>query len=56
MSVEGPALYLVRIPRVNIGAYMCIASNGIPPSVSKRFMLRVQCRLIFLEPVQVSIH
>lgn len=42
MSVEGPALYLVRIPRVNIGAYMCIASNGIPPSVSKRFMLRVQ--------------
>ena len=26
-----------------MGAYLCIAKNGIPPSVSKRIMLRVTC-------------
>lgn len=26
-----------------MGAYLCIASNGIPPTVSKRIMLIVQC-------------
>ncbi|XP_046451650.1 hemicentin-1-like isoform X1 [Daphnia pulex] len=42
VTVEGSVLHLTRIPRQNIGAYLCIASNGVPPSVSKRFMLRVQ--------------
>ncbi|XP_045030063.1 neurotrimin-like isoform X2 [Daphnia magna] len=42
LTVEGSVLHLTRIPRQHIGAYLCIASNGVPPSVSKRFMLRVQ--------------
>ena len=27
-----------------MGPYLCIASNGIPPSVSKRIMLIVHCK------------
>ncbi|XP_022171310.1 neurotrimin-like [Myzus persicae] len=40
-SVEGPVLNLTRISRSHMGAYLCIASNGVPPSVSKRIMLVV---------------
>lgn len=32
-SVEGEVLSLPRVSRVSIGAYLCIASNGVPPSV-----------------------
>ncbi|MPC76060.1 hypothetical protein E2C01_070461 [Portunus trituberculatus] len=27
-----------------MGAYLCIASNGVPPSVSKRITLDVECK------------
>lgn len=27
-----------------MGAYLCIASNGVPPSVSKRIILDVECK------------
>lgn len=27
-----------------MGAYLCIASNSIPPSVSKRIMVNVHCK------------
>ncbi|KAF0765250.1 neurotrimin, partial [Aphis craccivora] len=40
-NVEGPVLNLTRISRSHMGAYLCIASNGVPPSVSKRIMLVV---------------
>ncbi|VVC44573.1 Immunoglobulin subtype,Immunoglobulin-like domain,Immunoglobulin-like fold,Immunoglobulin subtype 2 [Cinara cedri] len=40
-SVEGPILNLTQITRFHMGAYLCIASNGVPPSVSKRIMLVV---------------
>lgn len=33
-SVEGEVLSLPRVSRVSIGAYLCIASNGVPPSVT----------------------
>lgn len=42
-SVDGPVLNLTRISRFHMGAYLCIASNGVPPSVSKRIMLVVNC-------------
>lgn len=35
-----------RVNRLDMGAYLCIASNGIPPSVSKRVMLIVHCKYI----------
>ncbi|KAI9553599.1 hypothetical protein GHT06_021520 [Daphnia sinensis] len=41
-SFDGEVLVLPRVSRHHIGAYLCIASNGVPPSVSKRIVLNVQ--------------
>lgn len=41
-SLEGPVLNISHITRQNAGAYHCIASNGVPPTVSKRIMLTVE--------------
>lgn len=45
MVVEGEMLSLTKVTRSEMGAYMCIASNGVPPSVSKRMKLQVHCKL-----------
>ena len=31
-----------------MGAYLCIASNGVQPSVSKRIIVKVVCKMINL--------
>ncbi|XP_055638317.1 lachesin-like [Toxorhynchites rutilus septentrionalis] len=38
---EGDTLTLSRVSRFDMGAYLCIASNGVPPSVSKRIKVSV---------------
>ena len=43
-KVKGPELKLNRVTRADMGAYLCIAANGIPPAVSKRIMVHVQCK------------
>ncbi|XP_018321821.1 lachesin-like [Agrilus planipennis] len=40
--VEGSEFHLNRVTRLHMGPYLCIASNGVPPTVSKRIMLIVQ--------------
>ncbi|XP_044599452.1 neurotrimin-like isoform X2 [Cotesia glomerata] len=40
-SVEGSYLRIIKVTRGHMGSYLCIASNGVPPSVSKRIMLIV---------------
>ena len=40
----GPSLNLTKVERRQMGAYLCIASNDVPPSVSKRIMLNVNCK------------
>ncbi|XP_076683120.1 neurotrimin isoform X3 [Andrena cerasifolii] len=40
--VDGEVLHIVKISRLHMGAYLCIASNDVPPSVSQRISLRVQ--------------
>ncbi|CAD6996651.1 unnamed protein product [Ceratitis capitata] len=40
-SIEGANLTLWQVTRENMGAYLCIASNGIPPTVSKRVLIAV---------------
>lgn len=40
---EGETLELTRISRLDMGAYLCIASNGVPPTVSKRIKVSVDC-------------
>ncbi|CAB0040433.1 unnamed protein product [Trichogramma brassicae] len=40
---EGEQLELTGVLRQEMGTYLCIASNGIPPTVSKRYAVNVQC-------------
>ena len=42
--LEGASLRLEKISRLNMGDYLCVASNGIPPSASNRFSIKVQCK------------
>ncbi|KAA0201608.1 hypothetical protein HAZT_HAZT009491 [Hyalella azteca] len=39
---EGEVLNMVKVSRLDMGAFLCVASNGIQPSVSKRTQLKVQ--------------
>ncbi|CAL1263926.1 unnamed protein product [Larinioides sclopetarius] len=41
LRMEGEFLNMTQVTREDMGAYLCIASNGIPPSVSKRILLHV---------------
>ncbi|RVE44104.1 hypothetical protein evm_011241 [Chilo suppressalis] len=41
-SLEGAVLNISRVSRQHAGAYLCIASNGVPPTVSKRIILTVE--------------
>ncbi|CAH2014068.1 unnamed protein product [Acanthoscelides obtectus] len=43
-SATGPILNITNVKRDHMGPYLCIASNGVPPSVSKRIKLVVQCK------------
>lgn len=44
MVYDGDVLQLSKITRNEMGAYLCIATNGVPPSVSKRIILDVECK------------
>ncbi|RVE51914.1 hypothetical protein evm_003380 [Chilo suppressalis] len=41
---SGAWLNLTEVPRHMNGAFLCIATNGVPPSVSKRIRLHVLCK------------
>ncbi|KAI2808358.1 hypothetical protein BLOT_006300, partial [Blomia tropicalis] len=41
-KTEGELLEIIRVTRVHSGAWLCIASNGVMPSVSRRILLNVQ--------------
>ncbi len=43
-EVGGPVLRLYKVSRMDMGAYMCIAKNGVPPAVSKRIQLGIDCK------------
>nr|CAI5816835.1 unnamed protein product [Callosobruchus analis] len=40
--VDGEILFITKVSRLHMGIYLCIASNGVPPSISKRISLKVQ--------------
>lgn len=45
--VDGEILSITKVSRLHMAAYLCVASNGVPPSISKRVMLRVQCKYFY---------
>lgn len=40
---EGDTLTMEKVTRHDMGGYYCLASNGVPPSVSKRIKVSVDC-------------
>ncbi|XP_043277287.1 lachesin-like [Venturia canescens] len=40
-TLDGETLNLTGVLRHEMGSYLCIASNGIPPTVSKRYSVQV---------------
>ncbi|XP_053210492.1 lachesin-like [Panonychus citri] len=52
-NVTGETITISRVTRVHMGAYLCIASNGIPNSVSRRFLLQVKFSPVVWIPKQV---
>lgn len=53
-SVEGETLIMKKVSRLQMGSYLCIASNGIPPSISKRTTLKVQFPPVAWVPQQLE--
>ena len=39
----GPIISLGSVSKDDMGAYLCIAQNGVPPAVSRRIILQVKC-------------
>ncbi|RZF44803.1 hypothetical protein LSTR_LSTR000755 [Laodelphax striatellus] len=50
---EGEILKLSKITRSEMGAYLCIASNSIPPTVSKRILVNVHFHPVIQVPNQL---
>ncbi|KFM82641.1 Lachesin, partial [Stegodyphus mimosarum] len=38
---EGADLTIIKVSRLNMGTYLCIANNGIPPTAVRKVMLHV---------------
>jgi len=49
-KVQNETLELHRITRSQMGSYLCIATNGHPPAVSKRVFLKVNFRPVISVP------
>lgn len=43
-TFEGELMNFVSVDRRHLGAYLCIAKNDVPPAVSKRVFLNVNCK------------
>ncbi|KAG6461292.1 lachesin [Manduca sexta] len=50
---EAEVLTLAKISRSDMGAYLCIASNGVPPTVSKRIIIKVHFHPVIQIPNQL---
>ncbi|XP_050729138.1 lachesin-like [Eriocheir sinensis] len=52
-QVESEELVLKSVTREDMGAYLCIASNKVPPSISKRIVLDVHFHPVITAPNQL---
>lgn len=53
---EGEMLDMARISRLDMGVYLCIASNGIPPTVSKQIKVSVDCKYLSMTTINCQIN
>ncbi|XP_063980624.1 neurotrimin-like [Diachasmimorpha longicaudata] len=50
---RGEELRLTKVSRNDMGAYLCIASNGVPPAISKRITINVHFPPVIHVPNQL---
>ncbi|KAF2355675.1 Immunoglobulin I-set [Trinorchestia longiramus] len=55
-EAHGPLLRLRALKRTDMAAYLCIASNGVPPSVSKRIKVEVELSSLCYTLVQPLVY
>lgn len=55
-SMAGHTLNITKINRVHMGAYQCLADNGIPPPANQTFNIEVQCMYLELSCEQEFHH
>ncbi|KAK2708458.1 lachesin-like isoform X2 [Artemia franciscana] len=53
-SIDGESLTIQKVSRLHMGAFLCIASNGVPPMVSQRMVLKVQFPPMVMVPSQLE--
>ena len=53
---KGEVLTLSKVSRMDMGAYLCIASNGYPPIVSKRILVSVDCEYLIKRVSYIGQH
>ena len=51
--MEGPVLELHKVGKTEAGSYLCIASNGHPPTVSRRVQIDVKCETLRDSPSNI---
>ncbi|XP_054159682.1 lachesin-like [Oppia nitens] len=51
--INGEFLNITKVTRLHMGAYICIAKNGIPPAVSKRIFLGIKFPPLIWPPNQL---
>ncbi|XP_014255975.1 lachesin-like [Cimex lectularius] len=51
-SYHGEMMKFVKVDYTQMGAYLCIATNDIPPAVSKRIVLRINFTPVARQPSQ----
>ncbi|XP_031331354.1 limbic system-associated membrane protein-like, partial [Photinus pyralis] len=54
-TFSGTKLNLLRVDRRQTGAYLCIASNDVPPAVSKRIVLNINFRVLASKETAIPI-
>ncbi|XP_046639472.1 lachesin-like [Daphnia pulicaria] len=52
-TYEGETLSLIRISRLDMGIYVCTASNGIPPAASRRIAVNINFNPVINVPNQL---
>lgn len=52
-TYEGETLSLIRISRLDMGVYVCTASNGIPPAASRRIAVNINFNPVINVPNQL---
>ncbi|KAF4529154.1 hypothetical protein B566_EDAN017589 [Ephemera danica] len=53
-TYNGSLLHFWKLDRRQMGAFLCIASNDVPPAVSKRIILNVNCEYLSVASIPCS--